>query len=132
MAQSTRWYGDCGGTSPLFFYYEERPNQPEHTDYMRSQFRAVRGLLQELTRERDGNGDPVVKLVAEPSGPVRKPYVAYRWTSDWARRTYDRELVRIGGSLGRGVWQPFGAGKCGEDLMLQPLEQPELVTVVLR
>lgn len=124
MKSSVRWYGNSE-VGASFFYYEERPEQPDAMEYMRSQFAAVKAQLEFLCEQRDGNGARVAQLVAEPSGPVRQPYIAFRFTSDWARNQYDWELVKLGGSLGRGVWRPFGAGRCGNDLMSQPLLQGE-------
>lgn len=113
--------------NPGYFTYEEKPYHPDVMTYMREQFKAVCTRLEELSKERDANGRFMVQFVATMNEPVRHPFVAYRFTSDFAYDRYERELVRLGGSLGRGVWDPFkDSYSTAKTLLLQPpLTEPE-------
>jgi hypothetical protein len=99
-----RWHGDSyAGQS--HFYYTRATSSP---DIHPPQFDAVWDRLHELAQVRDGNGWPVVRLVFTRRDHDH-PVIAYRWTSDWAYSQYELDLVRRGGSLGRGVWQIWGS-----------------------
>jgi hypothetical protein len=113
---TVKWYG-ARNSSALYFEYE----LGKSSDRLRRQFATVLARLIELSFVRDGNGAPVVQFVAEPNTTVAIRFIAYRWTSDWARDKYDRELVHLGPSLGRGVWDPFRDPQgYAAKLMLQP------------
>lgn len=84
-----------------------------------AQFEAVAARLAQLCSIRDGNEALICHLVFERTGPEEeRQVVAYRFTSDWARSRYDHELVRLGGSLGRGGFDPFKDGYQMDTLVL--------------
>ena len=98
------WHGNTDhATSPSAFDYH---SLSASKDIHPRQFRSIVRFLKKLTTVRDANGEFVVQLIyTRFTGS--QPVVAYRFTSDWAYRQYDRELIRRGSSLGRGVFEPF-------------------------
>lgn len=109
---TSRWTGHSDHhTSPKFFFHDVGGASDAHTEQMSS----VRSRLRELCETRDGNGDPVVKIIYETTGPTVAA-VAYRFTSDWASRNFADGLTSLGLSIGRGVWDPFGCGS-GSDVL---------------
>lgn len=97
------WYGNSdASTSASAFDYHVGGNNETHI----AEFAAVKQRIEELLQERDGNDEPVIQLIyTRLLG--EQPVLAYRWTSDWAYRKFEHELIRLGGSLGRGVFEPF-------------------------
>jgi hypothetical protein len=98
-----KWHGSTTArTNSAFFYLDEGASQEQHEDLM-----WLHTFLLELAKIRDGNGYPVLELFAERINHTH-PFVAYRFTSDWAYNKFNSSLTSLGASLGRGVFDPFG------------------------
>jgi hypothetical protein len=91
-----KWFGDSY-VGPAYFGYD----CTNADDIKRPEFEAVKARLFELAEQ-----DEVALIYVDDEGPVGL-VVAYRFTSDRAYRKYRDELISLGGSLGRGVWDVF-------------------------
>lgn len=98
------WFGHSdASTSRLYFAYDAPSNAVHHT-----QMAAVVQRMRELADLVDGNGRAVFEFVYA-NLDVQNPIIAFRFTSDWAYDQYNAELVKLGSSLGRGVFKPWGS-----------------------
>ena len=114
-----KWFGNSTSAASCFFYHGEGAS-----DFHRTQWEAVVNELKRLTIVRDKNGDFVVQLVYHRED--KNFVIAYRFTSDWAYRQYESKLVHIGGSLGRGAFDPFSeSGKYEMDTLVLQKDDDE-------
>lgn len=102
LIEKGKWHGTNIRGAAYFSYNAKSASADIHPP----QFEAVVKRLEELSRTLDGNGQPIVKFVFTRY-KHDNPVVAYHWTSEWADNKFDRELVELGGSLGRGIWDPW-------------------------
>lgn len=101
--ETARWFGNSDTSTSEQYYGFEWPGL---VDIHREQFWRLLLELNELSRTKDANGDPLVQFIFTKFD--RNCVVAFRFTSDWAERHYGHwNLVKIAPSLGRGVWRPF-------------------------
>lgn len=104
-----KWYGNTSHKTNESTYFLDDPVSRDDTYgvEMREKFEAVVAYLVELAVTKDGNGSVVLEFIALRRCD-RVWFVAYRFTSDWAYARYNSEVMqRGGGSLGRGVFEPF-------------------------
>lgn len=94
-----KWFGD-NYVGPAYFGY---PTNHGGNDIKSEEFEAVKNRLLELAAEGE-----VAMIYCDDEGPVAF-VVAYRFTSDRAYSRYRDELVSLGGSLARGIWDIWGA-----------------------
>jgi hypothetical protein len=94
-----KWFGD-NYVGPAYFGY---PVNHGGDDIKHPEFEAVKARLIELA-----DAGEVALIYCDDEGPVAL-VVAYRFTSDKAYCRYRDELVGLGGSLARGVWDIWSA-----------------------
>lgn len=93
-----RWFGDSF-VGPAYFGI----TLGNADDIKVPEFHAVKNRLLELAAEGE-----VAMIYCDDEGPAAL-VVAYRFTSDRAYHKYRDELISLGGSLGRGVWDVFSS-----------------------
>lgn len=100
---AVRFYGNSSSkTSPMTYFFDPRASYRDAKD----DFERVVTHLAALAETRDSNGAEVIQFMAMRRAP-HVHFVAYRFTSDWAHDKFYRELLKDGGALGRGSYDPW-------------------------
>jgi hypothetical protein len=98
-----QWYGgNDADTSPSYFACS-----PDTADHAR--FPELVAMLRRLAQDRYEVGDyssPWVELIYLDDESPRK-VIAFRFTSDIARRKWRPWLMEVAGCFGRGGWDPW-------------------------